>query len=468
MTHKLNSHEPAALSTRTFKELGIDEKIGQALAENGFEKPFPIQEAVIPLILSGNDVIGQAHTGTGKTTAYALPLLTKMVHGDGASSKSLQVLIMVPTRELAMQVRNEIVKFSRHLHIWTVSIYGGDSFARQTKLLRGGAQIVVATPGRLMDHMRRGSIKLETVKYVVLDEADTMLDMGFIEDIQFILSKIGKTDSKGRQTMLFSATMSQEILALAKKHMHEGNTREIRLNKQEVALNNIEQSYLIVNENQKLNRLVSFLRPAKEDTKWREQEQAIVFSATRLRADKLAANLRREGFKVSAIHGDLSQNERDRVMGRFRQGIENILVATDIAARGIDVPSVGHVINYDVPNEPETYFHRIGRTARAGADGKATSLVTPERLGEFERILKLTKLPIKRLNEAMGIVVPSAHHGDNRGSYYRGGELRHRSSYAGQRRRPDERSRHYGSRNHDRSSKSGSSAGPGARREWKH
>jgi ATP-dependent RNA helicase DeaD len=374
---------------------------------------------------------------------------------------------MVPTRELAMQVRNEIVKFSKHLRIWTVSIYGGDSFARQTKLLRGGAQIVVATPGRLMDHMRRGSIKLETVKYVVLDEADTMLDMGFIEDIQFILSKIGKTGGKDRQTMLFSATMSQEILALAKKHMHEGNTREIRLNKQEVALNNIEQSYLIVNENQKLNRLVSFLRPGKEDAKGQGQEQAIVFSATRLRADKLAANLRREGFKVSAIHGDLSQNERDRVMGRFRQGVEHILVATDIAARGIDVPSVGHVINYDVPNEPETYFHRIGRTARAGADGRATSLVTPERLGEFERILKLTKLPIKRLNEAMGIEVPSAQHGGNRGSYYRGGELRHRSSYAGQRRHPDERSRHYGSRNRDRS-KSGSSAGQGARREWKH
>lgn len=469
MTHKLNSHEPATLSTRTFKELGIDEKIGQALAENGFEKPFPIQEAVIPLILSGNDVIGQAHTGTGKTTAYALPLLTKMVRSsDGAGSKSLQVLIMVPTRELAMQVRNEIVKFSKHLRIWTVSIYGGDSFARQTKLLRGGAQIVVATPGRLLDHMRRGSIKLETVKYVVLDEADTMLDMGFIEDIQFILSKIDKTDSKDRQTMLFSATMSQGILALAKKHMHEGNTREIRLNKQEVALNNIEQSYLIVNENQKLGRLVSFLRPSKEDAKGQKQEQAIVFSATRLRADKLAANLRREGFKVSAIHGDLSQNERDRVMGRFRQGVENILVATDIAARGIDVPSVGHVINYDVPNEPETYFHRIGRTARAGADGRATSLVTPERLGEFERILKLTKIPIKRLNETMGIEVPSPQHGGNRGRYYRGGELWNRSSYTGQRRRPDERRHHYGSRNRDHS-KSGSSTGhERSGREWKH
>ena len=490
MTHKLNDHA-SSMTTRSFKELGIDEKILKALAENGFEKPFPIQNEVIPLVLSGNDVIGQAHTGTGKTTAYALPLLTKIVRAsnnninDNNGSKSLQVLVMVPTRELAMQVRNEIVKFSKHLRIWTVSIYGGESYTRQTKLLRGGAQIVVATPGRLLDHMRRGTIKLDTVKYVVLDEADTMLDMGFIEDIQFILSKIGKMDSKDkvRQTMLFSATMSQEILALAKKHMREDSTHEIRLNKQEVALNSIEQSYLIVNENQKLGRLVSFLRPNKDSKAEREgeeqrQQQAIVFSATRLRADKLAANLRREGFKVSAIHGDLSQNERDRVMGRFRQGVENVLVATDIAARGIDVPSVGHVINYDVPNEPETYFHRIGRTARAGADGKATSLVTPERLGEFERILKLTKLPIKRLNEAMGIEVPSSgqHGGSGRGNYYRGGELRSRRSYRGQqqRRRPDERSHHYGSRNRDRSKSSsdadyggggvGSSVG---RREWK-
>ena len=469
MTHKINNHEPATLTARTFKELGIDEKIGQALAENGFEKPFPIQEAVIPLILSGNDVIGQAHTGTGKTAAYALPLLTEI---GGRSSdannigKSLQALIMVPTRELATQVRNEIVRFSKHLGIWTVSIYGGDSFARQTKLLRGGAQIVVATPGRLLDHMRRGSIKLDTVKYVVLDEADTMLDMGFIEDIEFILSKIGKIDSKDRQTMLFSATMPQEILTLAKRHMHEGNTREIRLNKQEVGLHNIEQSYLIIDEYQKLSRLVSILRSYSEESgKGQEQQQAIVFSATRLRADKLAANLKREGFKVSAIHGDLSQKERDRVMNRFRQGTESILVATDIAARGIDVPSVGHVINYDVPNEPETYFHRIGRTARAGADGKAISLVTPERLGEFEKIQRLTKLPIKRLNEAMGIKIPSGQNRD-RGNY-RGGEGRYRNSYAGQRRRQNQRSHHYGSRNRDRKSNSNTSPG-GSRGEWNH
>jgi ATP-dependent RNA helicase DeaD len=460
MTQKKNDHETATLSTRTFKDLGLDEKVQKALAENGFEKPFPIQEAAIPLILSGSDIIGQAHTGTGKTTAYALPLLTKMIRSsnNGNIGRSLQILIMVPTRELAMQVRNEIVKFSKHLHVWTVSIYGGESFGRQADLVRGGAQIVVATPGRLLDHMRRGSIKLDTVKYVVLDEADRMLDMGFIEDIRFILSKIGKVGSKDRQTLLFSATMSQEILTLAKGYMREGNTREIRLNKQEVGLGNIDQSYLMMKEHQKLGSLISFLRSHKDPGEENGKQQAIVFAATRNRADKLASNLRGEGFKVSAIHGDLSQKERDHVMNRFRQGTDSILVATDIAARGIDVPAVGHVINYDVPNEPETYFHRIGRTARAGTEGKATSFVTPDRFGEFERILRLTKLPINRMNEQMGIEVPAP----QRGRSHNGGAGRYRHSRP---RQGQERSQHYGSRSRDRrpfSQRSGE-----RRREWK-
>jgi ATP-dependent RNA helicase DeaD len=275
--------------------------------------------------------------------------------------------------------------------------------------------------------------------------------------------------------------MPHEILMLAKRHMYQGNTREIRLNKQEVGLDTIEQSYLIIDENQKLGRLVSILRSHNKDNSEEggkgqerqeqlQQQQAIIFSATRLRADKLAANLKREGFKVSAIHGDLSQKERDRVMNRFRQGIENILVATDIAARGIDVPSVGHVINYDVPSEPETYFHRIGRTARAGAEGKAISFVTPERLGEFERIQRLTKLPIKRLNEAMGIKIPSGQNRD-RGNY-KGQEGRRYGDnlYADgrRRRRRNESSHHYGSRNRDRNSnKSNSATSTGrSRGEW--
>lgn len=257
-----------------------------------------------------------------------------------------------------------------------------------------------------MDHMKRGSVRLDAVKFVVLDEADRMLDMGFIEDIEFILSQIGKNGNKDRQTLLFSATMSQQILRLARSHMREGDIREIRLNKKEVALDNIDQSYLIVNEHQKFNQLMDIISIYKE-----QQQQAIVFAATKRRADKLASNMKDSGFRVSAIHGDLSQKERDYVMNRFRKGTDNVLVATDIAARGIDVPSVDHVINYDVPNDPDTYFHRIGRTARAGAEGKATSLVTPDRFGEFSRIMKQTQLPINRLNEVRGIEVPVMQHG---------------------------------------------------------
>ncbi|HVX03096.1 MAG TPA: DEAD/DEAH box helicase [Nitrososphaera sp.] len=391
-------------SAITFNELGLDEKILKALAENGFEAPFPIQEAAIPPILQGKDVIGQAHTGTGKTAAFGLPLLSKVKN----SNRQVQALVLVPTRELAVQVTTELVKFSKYVHIWTVSVYGGQSFGVQAGLLKRGAQIVVATPGRLIDHIRRGSVKLDGVKFVVLDEADRMLDMGFIDDIEFILSKLGmggvgnnnnNGSGKELQTMLFSATMPPEILRLAKGHMRQGQVREIRLNTKEVGLDNIEQSYLLVDEQQKFNHLTNLIRPYKE--------QVIVFAATKRRADKLAANLKAGGFRASAIHGDLSQKERDHVMGRFRNGADSVLVATDIAARGIDVPAVGHVINYDVPNEPETYFHRIGRTARAGAEGTAVSLVSPDRFGEFERILRQTKLPISRLNEAMGIEVPA-------------------------------------------------------------
>lgn len=384
-------------SATAFKELGLDERVERALAEIGFDRPFPIQEMAIPLILQGKDVIGQAHTGTGKTAAFALPLLTKIKN----SNKQVQALILVPTRELAIQVTNEIVKFSKYARVWTVSIYGGQGFGIQAGLLRRGAHIVVATPGRLIDHIKRGSIKLDGIKYVVLDEADRMLDMGFIEDIEFILPRLGKSENKDRQTLLFSATMSPEILRLAKGHMRENQIREIRLNTKEVGLDNIDQSYLLVGEQQKFNHLTNLIKPHKE--------QVIVFAATKRRADKVAANLKAGGFRASAIHGDLSQKERDHVMNRFRKGSDNILVATDIAARGIDVPAVGHVINYDVPNEPETYFHRIGRTARAGAEGTAVSLVSPERIGEFERILRQTKLPISRLNEAMGIEVPVLH-----------------------------------------------------------
>ena len=377
--------------TRTFQQLGLGAEILKALKENGFEMPFPIQETSIPLILNGIDVVGQAHTGTGKTAAFALPMLTKVKRNG-----PIQALVLVPTRELAVQVTNEINKLAKYTGIRTVSIYGGQSINLQYNQLKRGVQIVVATPGRLIDHVKHGSIQLDSVKYVVLDEADRMLDMGFIEDIKFILFYI----NEDRQTCLFSATMPPEILKLAQEYMKD--VEEIRLNKEEIGLDTIDQSYLIVYEKQKFKHLCNFIKN-------RDKTQTIIFAATKQRTQRLAEELKREGFKAITIHGDLSQRQRDNAMYRFKRGAEDILVATDIAARGIDVPAVGHVINYDVPEDPLIYFHRIGRTARAGGSGKAISLVSQDRMDDFSRILRQTEHPIRKLNEEMGIEVHVVH-----------------------------------------------------------
>ncbi|HEY5631952.1 MAG TPA: DEAD/DEAH box helicase [Nitrososphaeraceae archaeon] len=378
-------------TTRTFQELGLSAEIIRALKENGFEEPFPIQESAIPLVLKGVDVIGQAHTGTGKTAAFALPILNKIkIRRNGP----IQALILVPTRELALQVTNEINKFAKYTGIRTAAIYGGQSIGLQYNQLRRGIQIVVATPGRLIDHVKQDSIRLDNVKYVVLDEADRMLDMGFIDDIKFILFYV----NEDRQTCLFSATMPPEIIRLAQEYMHD--PKEVMLNQEELSLDAIEQSYIVIPEREKFKHLCNFIKK-------RDKKQTIVFAATRQRTRRLIDELKQEGFKAIAIHGDLSQRERDNAMYRFKRGIDDILVATDIAARGIDVPAVGHVINYDIPAEPLMYFHRIGRTARAGATGKAISLVSHDRVEDFNRILRKTQQPIQRLNEEMGITVPT-------------------------------------------------------------
>ncbi|MGB8188212.1 MAG: DEAD/DEAH box helicase [Nitrososphaeraceae archaeon] len=372
----------------SFQELGLSAEVLRALDENGFKDPFPIQELSIPLILKGMDVIGQAHTGTGKTAAFSLPILNNIKRNG-----PIQALILVPTRELAMQVTNEIRKFSKYVGIRTLAVYGGQSMSLQITQLRKGVQIVVATPGRLIDHVKRGTIQLEAAKFVVLDEADRMLDMGFIDDIKFILFYV----DEDRQTCLFSATIPPEISRLAQDYMK--NPHEVKLNEEEISLDTIDQSYLIVEERQKFKHLCNFIKS-------RDEKQTIVFAATKQRTQRLAIELKQQGLRAITIHGDLSQKQRDDSMHRFRTGTEDILVATDIAARGIDVPAIGHVINYDIPDDPLIYFHRIGRTARAGGTGKAISLVSQDRVDDFTRILKNTELPIKRLSDEMGIEVP--------------------------------------------------------------
>ncbi|HXV46239.1 MAG TPA: DEAD/DEAH box helicase [Nitrososphaera sp.] len=402
--------------TKTFEELGLSAQLTKALSEIGFEAPFPIQEAAIPLVLEGKDVVGQAHTGTGKTAAFGLPILQK-IKADGP----MQVLILAPTRELAVQITTEINRLAKYTGVKTVAIYGGQSINVQLDKLQRGVQIVVATPGRLIDHIKQGSVILDDVKFVVLDEADRMLDMGFIDDIKFILFYV----NEDRQTCLFSATMPPEIMRLAEEYMRRDSIENVRLNEEEITLETIDQSYLVVEEREKFKHLCNFIKQNKDN-----KAQTIVFAATKQRADRVAYNLRREGFSAVTIHGDLSQKQRDHAMGKFRKGAEDILVATDIAARGIDVPAVGHVINYDIPDDPNIYFHRIGRTARAGGEGKAISLVSNDRVADFDRILAQTQLPIRKLNDEMGVIAPVV---AQRQPQQYGGGYRRRGGYGGDR-----------------------------------
>jgi ATP-dependent RNA helicase DeaD len=352
-----------------FKDLGLSPDIQQALDELGFDEPTPIQEQAIPELLGGHDVIGQAQTGTGKTAAFGLPLLQYLDPGND----EVQAIVLTPTRELCIQVTQALRAYAEHLPIEIVAVFGGAPIRSQQSQLRSGAHVVVATVGRMMDLMSRRSLVLTAARYVVLDEADEMLDLGFIEDVEKIL----RMCPSGRQTALFSATMPPPVQRLAEGYMYDPTT--ISITPKELTVDAIAQAFIEVPAKDKAARLVELL-------KTEEPEQAIIFTRTKIGASKLEKLLKDKGLDVKALHGDLSQGVRDGVMISFKDHRVKLLVATDIAARGLDVDHVTHVINYDVPNSSETYVHRIGRTGRVGRTGRAITFVTPDQRDEIGRI----------------------------------------------------------------------------------
>ena len=364
----------------TFEEMCLDTRIMRAIAEMGFEQPSPIQAQSIPIAVEGKDMIGQARTGTGKTASFGIPMLQRINPKD----KSLQAIVLCPTRELAIQSANEIRKLAKFLHgIKVLPIYGGQEISKQIPSLKGGGQIVIGTPGRVMDHLRRHTLKPQTVDIVVLDEADEMLNMGFREDIETILGQLPEE----RQTMLFSATMPKPILEIAKRYLHEPEI--VKVIQKELTVPKIEQYYYEVNprkKNEVLSRLLDMYDPSL----------SLVFCNTKRKVDELVADLKGRGYFAEGLHGDMKQSQRDRVMNGFRNGRTDILVATDVAARGIDVDDVEAVFNYDVPQDDEYYVHRIGRTGRAGREGRAFTLVVGKEIYKLKDIQRYCKTKIRR------------------------------------------------------------------------
>lgn len=365
----------------TFSDFNLDPSLLQCLQEIGYEKPTPVQELGIPVILKGSDLVACAQTGTGKTGAFLIPSLHKIASSKKAGGPRL--LVLVPTRELAMQITKEAKKYSKRLpHIKTVCIYGGVPYPQQKKELRRPFDILIATPGRLMDHMDRGLVDLSNIKTLVLDEADRMLDMGFLEPVEFI----SKGCPKDRQTLLFSATIDRKILQISKQLQKD--PVEIKLESDDPSKSNIEQKVLFT------DNLAHKLRLLDHYLKEKIKGQVIVFTSTKKHADELAEELHSNGEKAAALHGDMNQRQRSRTVERLRNNQIRILVATDVAARGIDIPDLEFVINIDLPFKPEDYVHRIGRTGRAGAKGDAVTFVSRQDRGMMERIQKLIGNPI--------------------------------------------------------------------------
>ncbi len=358
-----------------FKDLNLSLELQKAIAEMGFEEATPIQSQSIPHILKGSDVIGQAQTGTGKTCAFGIPAI-EMVEG---SDEGVKILILCPTRELAIQSAEELKNVSKHKKgIKILPVYGGQSIDRQIQSLKKRPQIVIGTPGRIMDHMRRHTLKLQDLKMLVLDEADEMLNMGFREDIDTILEKVPEE----RQTILFSATMPKEILELTA--LYQKNPILIKVAHKELTVPGIEQFYLEVNVHSKLEVLTRLIDA-------NNIKLSLVFCNTKKRVDELASSLQSRGYSAEGLHGDMKQMQRDKVMNRFRKGQLDILIATDVAARGIDVNDVEAVFNYDLPNDEEYYVHRIGRTGRAGKTGKAYTFVVGREIYKLRDIQRYTK-----------------------------------------------------------------------------
>ncbi|MTI47064.1 DEAD/DEAH box helicase [Sporosalibacterium faouarense] len=363
-----------------FSDLNISKELEKAIADMGFEETTPIQTKAIPHILEGKDVIGQAQTGTGKTAAFGIPVLESINPQD----KGVQVLILCPTRELAIQVSEEIANLSKYKRgVKALPVYGGQPIQRQIKALKKGVQIVIGTPGRVMDHMRRRTLKLGGLKMIVLDEADEMLNMGFREDIESIL----KDTPSERQTVLFSATMPKAIMEIAKEY--QSNAKILKVVHKKLTVPSIEQYYFEMKQGNKaeiLTRLIDMNNP----------KLTLVFCNTKKKVDQLTSQLQGRGYFADALHGDMKQRQRDRVMASFRNGNVDVLVATDVAARGIDVDDVDLVINYDVPQDEEYYVHRIGRTGRAGRTGKAFTFVVGKEIYKLKDIQKYTKTKIVR------------------------------------------------------------------------
>ena len=352
----------------TFDDLGLNKEILKSIKFAGFTIPSPIQAQAIPVVLAGRDMVGQAHTGTGKTAAFALPVLNNMNISDG-----VQLLVITPTRELATQVSDEIFKYGRNMGVKTVTVYGGSSYKRQLDLIARGASVVVATPGRMLDILKKNMIENFAPTTVVLDEADEMLDMGFLDDINEIFSYLPSS----RQTLLFSATMPQPIKTLASRILKDPEF--ISITKGETTNADIEQAYYVIDEHERDDAIIRLMDAE-------ETQKSVVFCRTKSEVDRLSNVLSNAGYLANGLHGDMEQRQRETVISGFKKNSVKVLVATDVAARGIHVNNISHVFNYHIPFNPESYVHRIGRTGRAGTKGKAITLLTPLEFKELQRI----------------------------------------------------------------------------------